>query len=182
MILDLSLATFLQIIQLHSMFLLLLHFWMCSLKSWYELQHWSCSLCWKAKAENTVRWFIVREKHCSFAKIVRLIRQANIAIYRLLSLFFISDDKIMSRPVWNVGYETRKILKGAKQFNLLKTWILFHLFFLMHNASARWVPVRFSLKHGAVSFCILSSGTYSRVAARHTTYCILCRVSYFCWI
>jgi len=140
------------------------------------------SLCWKTMTQNTVRWFVMKEKHCSFAKIVRLIRQANIAIYRLLSLFFISDDKIMSRPVWNVGYETRKILKEAKQFNFLKTWILFHLFFLMHNASAGWVPVRFSLKHGAVSFCILSSGTYSRVAARHTTYCILCRVSYFCWI
>ena len=38
-----------------------------------------CSLRWKAMAESSVRWFIVREKHCSFAETVRLIRQLYLA-------------------------------------------------------------------------------------------------------
>ena len=145
------------------------------------MKYWGCSL---VGADAGLGWLVLvflRKKHCWLTGLGWL-KPTSEQADRLLSLFFISDDKMMSRPAWNVGYETRKILKGAKQFNLLKTWILFHLFFLMHNASAGWVPVRFSLKHGAVSFCILSSGTYSCVVAPHTTYCILCRVSYFCWI
>ena len=42
-----------------------------------EVQVWHYSLRWKAMAESIIRWFIVREKHCSFAETVRLIRQAN---------------------------------------------------------------------------------------------------------
>ena len=42
-------------------------------------------------AESTVRWFIMREKHYSFAEIVRLIRQANMA--------YIHDHEVFNKPV-----------------------------------------------------------------------------------
>jgi hypothetical protein len=47
-----------------------------------DLGQWARSLRWKAMAENTVRWFIVREKYCSGwkkkqAEKVRMVRQAN---------------------------------------------------------------------------------------------------------
>jgi hypothetical protein len=41
-----------------------------------------CSLSWKVMAESTVHWFVVREKHCSLAEEVQLIRQANMTSVR----------------------------------------------------------------------------------------------------
>jgi hypothetical protein len=45
---------------------------------------------------------------------------------------FISDAKMMSRSVWNVGYETSKILKGAihspQTLDIISS-ILLHVFF-----------------------------------------------------
>jgi hypothetical protein len=37
----------------------------------------SCLLRWKVMTESTVRWVVVREKHCLFTEKVRLIRQTN---------------------------------------------------------------------------------------------------------
>jgi hypothetical protein len=43
-------------------------------------------LVWKDKLKSTIRWFVVREKHCSFAEKVRLIRQ----VFQLVA-FLVAD-------------------------------------------------------------------------------------------
>ena len=42
-----------------------------------QQQHGPCSLCWKARLKNIVRWFVVREKQCFSAEKEWLISQAN---------------------------------------------------------------------------------------------------------
>ena len=64
---------------------------------------WLCLLCWKVMAESTVRWFILREKRCLFAEIVRLIRQANRAFVSIAwcSILFIFICLFVSTYIWS---------------------------------------------------------------------------------
>jgi hypothetical protein len=63
----------------------------------------ACSLGWKAMAESTIHWFVVRKKHYSLAEKVRLIRQANRADIKKTSSHGESNESnIISQLVfWN---------------------------------------------------------------------------------
>jgi hypothetical protein len=61
-----------------------------------------CSFGWKAMAESTVRWFVVKEKHCLLAEKVWLIRQANMTFIVLCHCKFWMNffPFIYHIPVW----------------------------------------------------------------------------------
>ena len=54
-----------------------------------QQQHGPCSLCWKARLKNIVRWFVMREKYCYIAEKVRLISQANRAMFYVIVLLLL---------------------------------------------------------------------------------------------